>query len=482
MTSVPATGSLLPAVLRKEVRLLVRHRVLWAVSIVTLWWLGVLTLVDPGTRPTAARWVIALDVMALGFFFAPVMALVERSSGVPALSRLTRLRPWEAQVARLGPMVVLSALSSLVIGQVAGVPDVGRVVIGAGAGGALFALVGLLVLGRGRSFTGFVGRVPLVAISLMLPAIADGLRLVDSPLGVLSPATGALRLILGRPTPAGSGWLMAALGVGWVCSLPLVMEPGRQTPISGLSKQRSTHRRRRPWWAATALDARLLARDRLALMTLAGLPLLFGLVALSLGPGESLLVARGFDPVGHEPVIWGLVVVVHTAVVIGSLLGLLFLEDRDAGLLPAVAMTRLGLRGLVVVRSSVAMAATVVIAGAGSIVAASGAGLVQMAAAAVSAGGLAVVMGLAMTAFARDRVQGIAVMKIAAIPMYAPVAIWFVDGWANRVLSLAPSAWVLRALWAKTPLEAVVWGAVGVGIMAVISGLLFRRMRRELGT
>jgi hypothetical protein len=119
------------------------------------------------------------------------------------------------------------------------------------------------------------------------------------------------------------------------------------------------------------------------------------------------------------------------------------LEDRDEHLLPVIAATRasvmtlLGYRlGATAAVTAVALAISLPLAG---VVHPDGApGMVGVV---VAAGALSAVPALAMAALAGNRVQGIAVMKVIGLPLYLPLASWFLSGAARWIVAPLPSAW-----------------------------------------
>ena len=159
--------------LRVEWTLLLRHRIALSTVIVAGLWAVVVAVAPPRHRVELARWAITVDVAALGFFFAPALAVIERQHGVPALLRLTRARPDAIVAARALSMVFVSLSAVLILDVVARMPDPGLRFLGAGTMAALGSLAAWWVVGTSDSFTRFVGRIPLVVGPVVAPAIAD---------------------------------------------------------------------------------------------------------------------------------------------------------------------------------------------------------------------------------------------------------------------------------------------------------------------
>jgi hypothetical protein len=263
-----------------------------------------------------------------------------------------------------------------------------------------------------------------------------------------------------RPAQApGAGAARRELGV-----LP---RRGRRTAVRSLAR----------------VDRRTLLGDRLLLLIAAGVPLLALAVRWVGGPGLAWVEGRyGVDLAGYLPLAWAFVLVLHTPAMFGALTGLLFCEDRDAGLLPAVALTRASLRTLLVYRLGATMAVTAlaVVAGLGIAGAEHAAGPSGILATAVVAGAAAVVPALLLATLARDRVQAMALTKVMGIPLYLPLAWWFVDGPAGWVFAVVPTGWAAQALWAGSATQAWAFAAGGLAVTAVLAAALLSRFHRSL--
>jgi fluoroquinolone transport system permease protein len=99
-----------------------------------------------------------------------------------------------------------------------------------------------------------------------------------------------------------------------------------------------------------------------------------------------------------------------------------------------------------------------------------GLGGVVIAAAAFSA-----VPALLMAALAANRVQGVAVMKIVGLPLYLPLASWFLPDAVRWIFAPLPSAWTAWALWAASASTALAAAFTSVAVTVVIAVPLTRR-------
>jgi fluoroquinolone transport system permease protein len=233
------------------------------------------------------------------------------------------------------------------------------------------------------------------------------------------------------------------------------------------------------------VDRRVVLGDRVLLMVLGGIPGLALGVRLLLTVGSSWVRERwGVDVDQYTQVILGFVLVIHTPVMIGSIVGLLFLEDRDAGVLPGLLVTRTSLAGLVRYRTSMAWLLGAISVPVGSVLAGSHhpGGVAAVVLTAIAAGGLSATVALSMACFGRDRVQGMAFMKAMGVPLYLPVAMWFTSWFGKWALLLVPSAWPLQSWWAPSPGQASLWASASILISVGSIAAFSRRLERTLVT
>lgn len=486
------TGVELQSLVVTELRLHRRHGVWVAVAATALAWAAVLVALPSGSRPTALHWLLFLEVATLGFVALPALAIVERANGVTASLRLTRLSPAGALAVRVGLLAGYAAAVAVLLLIAAGKGLQADVLTAAAATSALLSLVAVLMVGRANTLTAYIARMPLVAAPLIGPALLDGSGLMSHPLLLLSPATAALRLLAGEWSPLATGWLLA-----WIVALAAAagrigfnVRPVRQrgTAARGGGPRRTHVTRARRHGTATAVrsfaqvDRNNLLGDRLLVLLLVGLPLIALLARWFAGPGIELIQARtGADLAAHLPAIWAFVLVIHVPVVIGTLVGLLWAEDRDAGLLPALATVPASLHTLAAYRLGAAALATALTLTALLLLAGvSPAAGVPGLAATAAAGGIAATVPAALTAtLARDRVQAVAVMKAMSVPLYLPVAGWFLDPPAAWLLTLVPTGGAANAFWAAEPTVSALFAVGTAAVTAALLVLLLPRMLRN---
>jgi fluoroquinolone transport system permease protein len=484
VTSTPALRPLLAT----EVTLHRRHGVLVATAVLTSVWVAVLTVLPAPVRVAVVPWVLLVDLATLGFFFVPALAVVERSNGVTAALRLTRLSPATALSVRLGTLAASALLAGTAVVVAAGLGWAPDILAGVALTSLLVSLVAVLMVGRATTLTVYVSRVPAVAIPLIAPAVVRGSGLWDGALLALSPMTGAFDLLAGRWSWTTALWICVWLAGLWLAAVRVGFDT-RAADQSVLARpNRSTLRassgysRRSAIRSFARVDRRTLLDDRLLLLLLAGVPLIAGAVRWFNGPGLAWVHTRyGLDLTEHLPLVWAFLVVVHIPTMFGAVTGLLFLEDRDAGLLPAITTTRPSLPVLVAYR----LATTALITGAMVVIALQLArahhplGTAGTIATSLAAAAVSTVPAMLLATLAHDRVQGMALMKVISLPLYLPLAWWFIDHPAGWLLAAVPTAWAARTFWADTTGRLLGSASSAIGMSVALTAVLAWKLRRS---
>lgn len=483
--ALPRVGGLL----RTEVRLLARMWVLASAAIVTVAWCVAVQLVPPQARDVVVPLILLMDLAALGFYFIPSLMVLERAEGVTSAMRVTPARVGERLVVRVGALSAASLLAGLVLLLASGHGPIPTVLLGVAATSVTFALVAVVMVGPFDTLTAYMVRVPLVAVPLMLPALISHLGLWDGWLLQASPVTGQLELMTGTFSWAQVAWQATWVLALWVLASRAMNAPLR--PLRGSSRPRSAthvapHAGFSTWRAIRSFlrtDRATLLRDPLLLMIIGGVPALAIVARLVTVFGTSWIQDRfGIDIGPYLPVVWGLMLVLHTPLMFGTLVGILFLEDRDARLLPVLATTRASLRTLAAYRLGSLVLITMVMLPIGLAIAGAthSDGWIGLAATVVAAGFLAPVPALAMAALAPNRAAGMAMMKIIGLPFYVPLAAWWLSLPLVAAFGILPSTWSLWAFWADSAVAAVAFAAGGIVICLAASIILYRRLAVRL--
>lgn len=198
------------------------------------------------------------------------------------------------------------------------------------------------------------------------------------------------------------------------------------------------------------------------------------LIAALLGFGFEPLAdaAAGFVDLGAHRPLFVAGALLLTPLLIGFVVGFLLVEEGEERILDAVAVTPRRRDGFLRHRLIVpAVVGSVAAVGVGIVLGSLGAG--RLLAVAVLAGATAVLVTVTMAAFARDRVQALAVSKLTGFLLVAAVAFQFVEGWWRIPLGLVPATWVVEAVVAES-----VWPALTLGVAthALAATLLLRRL------
>lgn len=483
MTSVPALRPLVAT----EITLHRRYGILLATAALTAMWVVVLTVLPARVRIAAVPWVLLVDLATLGFFFVPALAVIERSNGVTAALRLTSLTPARALAVRLGLLAASALVAGTTVVLAAGLGWAPDVFAGIVLTSLLVSLVAILMVGRATTLTTYLSRAPAVAVPLIAPALLRGTGLWDSTLLAVSPMTGAFDLLAGRWSWTTALWICAWLVGLWLAAVRIGFDTRPPTPPHTPRRNRSapavpsSYSHRSAIRSFARVDRRTLLDDHLLLLLLAGVPLIAGAVRWFNGPGLAWVHGRyGLDLTDHLPLVWAFLLVVHTPTMFGAIAGLLFLEDRDAGLLPAITITRPSLPVLLTYRlaATALVTATMVVISLPLAGAHHPLGTLGMTATAVAAAAVSTVPTMLLATLARDRVQGMALMKAIGLPLYLPLAWWFIDHPAAWLFAAVPTAWAARTFWAETSPALLVSATVSVTLSMTLASALARKLRR----
>lgn len=209
---------------------------------------------------------------------------------------------------------------------------------------------------------------------------------------------------------------------------------------------------------------------------IAASPLLLGLLLRLATPPFTGWIDRvhGIDLTGYLPVIALLAVVLHVPAVAGMIGALLVLDDLDDGALRAIRVSPLGVRRYLAYRLSLVTA----FAAAGLATAAPLSALVPATAwpSCLLAVPLAPAFTLAVLATASNRVEGIAATKALGLPLYAPLAVWWLTGAANWLFAPLPTYWIIQTWQGAQPAQL----ALGACCAALWLTLLLPRALRHL--
>lgn len=209
------------------------------------------------------------------------------------------------------------------------------------------------------------------------------------------------------------------------------------------------------------IDLKSVKRDSL-LRWMLFVPLLVGLLfRFGVPPVGAWLDRRfGIEVAAYHPLLASMLVMIApgmNAVVIGFLL----LDQKDDRTLAALEVTPLTARGYLIYRLSVPMVLSVVMTVAA--LALSGVttlGFGGQLLAALGAAPLGPAFTLFLAAFAKNKVQGFALMKAAGIVNWPPIVAWFVAPPWQWLFGLCPTYWPAKLVWELESGGAWVWAAL----------------------
>lgn len=176
----------------------------------------------------------------------------------------------------------------------------------------------------------------------------------------------------------------------------------------------------------------------------------------------------------------GYTVVGIAPLIVGAVVGFLLLDQRDDQTWLALRVTPLPLSVYLAYRLALpSLLGLLVTLAALAVAGGLGLGPGGAALAALAAAPLAPVTALALAAFARNKLEGMALMKALSVLLAAPLAGLFVPtGWWQLALAALPTFWVARATWALQaglPAGGFILGAWVLG--GLLTALLLRLSR-----
>ena len=234
--------------------------------------------------------------------------------------------------------------------------------------------------------------------------------------------------------------------------------------------------------ALAGVDGRAIRRDSL-LRLFVLFPFLIGLMMRWLIPTVQRLYGHLFDLEPYYELIaafFGLLIMPGLA---GTLIGLLLLDEKDAGTLVALRVTPLSMERYLAYRlavpAAISVVSTYIVLALLDILPVPYVKLLPLA---VVAALSAPIYALLLAAFANNKVQGLALMKGMGIFYIAPIAAWFVPEPWQWLLGVMPTYWPVKAFWQLTDGQAY-WPALvlGTAVAALYLWAFLRRFKRAIG-
>jgi fluoroquinolone transport system permease protein len=458
-----------------------RYGIVALVAALTLAWSGLLLALPAAVAHALTPWLLMLETAVLGTTVVGALVILERDLGLRAAYAVTPVRPGARLAATVGvltALVLVSAVPVALAGQPTSLSGFAATLAGVGLTALLTMLVASAVAADRQSVLTFMMVLPLTLAPLVLAPLLHAVGLGHWLL-YLVPTTGAMDLVRAGygDAAAGLGWSAAWLSAACVAAAWLAARQFRR----GVPGHR--HRPARPRRTVTArshrgavrsflrTDLARLRRDPLLILLLVS-PLLLGLgVRYGYPPASGWLATRhGFDLDPYLPVLLAVVVVLHVPVAFGMIGALMVLDDSDSRALTALRVSPLTLGRYLGYRAGLVSLAAVVglaVAVPSSRLAPASA-LPRLLPAVLLAVLLAPLVMMGALALAGNKVEGVAALKLLGVPVYLPVAAWWVDGPAGWLLAPLPSWWVVQALW-RSPTFAVAGAVVSLAVLLALT-------------
>lgn len=231
------------------------------------------------------------------------------------------------------------------------------------------------------------------------------------------------------------------------------------------------------------IDIANVRRDPL-LRWMIALPLLFALLFRWVASlVEPWLAARlGIDLTLYYPLLGGALVLI-TPMLYGCVVGFLLLDQKDDRTLTALRVTPLTAGGYLAYRIAIPVALSVIMTPlALELGGFTSAGLGERILAGVAAAPLAPAFALFLAAFARNKVQGFALMKAAGVINWPPILAWFVTSNWQLAFGLCPTYWPIKVYWELEAGSPATWiyFLADLVCLALLIAWLARRFERAV--
>lgn len=220
------------------------------------------------------------------------------------------------------------------------------------------------------------------------------------------------------------------------------------------------------------IDAKNVRRDAM-LRWLAAYPIAMALVLRWGVPALNVqLQTRSIDLVAYYPLIVSFLVL-GVPTITGFVIGFLLLDQRDDQTLTALRVTPLTLNNYLAYRIATPIVLSIVM----TVVAIPLTGLVEIGPvslflAALCGAPLAALDALFLGAFAKNKVQGLALVKGAGVLLWIPMLAYFVDSRWQLACGIVPQYWPAKLFWVLQAGEPHAWLYLLIGTLYQVSLVL----------
>ncbi len=212
------------------------------------------------------------------------------------------------------------------------------------------------------------------------------------------------------------------------------------------------------------------------------LPIAFGLMFRGLAALTGPWLADRFAiDLAEYSVLIASALVLMTPMLYGVVIGFLLLDQKDDGTLTALRVTPLTAGGYLAYRIAIpvvlcVLMTPVVLTSSGF----SGLGLGKQFLAGIAAAPLAPAFALFLAGFAKNKVQGFALMKAAGVVNWPPIVAWFVSSNWQLAFGISPTYWPAKVYWELEAGRGTAWLYMLASFLVsgIVIVLLHRRFER----
>jgi len=460
-----------------DVRLQIRNGFYYAAAVVTAISIALLLLLPAQNLTWLLPAIIVNNLIVNGFFFLSGLVLLEKGEGSLEAQIVTPLRSGEYLAAKVGTLTLLSLIENLIISvAVVGVSFRPMLLIVAIVlGTALYALAGFITVARYDTLNRFL--LPAMAVVFvlslpLLPYFGVGRGAVVETLMLAHPLQPILMLFSAALTPTSTnpGAVIFALvaGPGWVALMAwwanrtfrrFVVD---KVQMGDLDRRHTNQRggvrfdvnsrlarRLGVLRSLGPIDAHTIGRDEM-LRWMIFIPLVQALAIRWLLPMmiDAVEGWLGLELSPYYAPLMGYITLLIVPYLWGAIIGFLLLDQRDEQTLTALQVTPLPLRGYLTYRLLVPAVAAAL----ATLLVMPITGLFSLdwwmyPVAVLGVAPMAPLAALALTAFAENKVQGLALMKAAGIVLVPPLIAYFLPAPWHLLFAWAPTWWPAQMLW-----------------------------------
>jgi fluoroquinolone transport system permease protein len=230
-------------------------------------------------------------------------------------------------------------------------------------------------------------------------------------------------------------------------------------------------------------DAKNILRDPMLIMSILS-PIILTLLLRYVLPPMQRIILRRFDVnlFDYDILIMSFAIIL-CPLMIGMLTGFLLLDERDEALISYFSITPLTRNGYLLYRISIPFCIT--LCSSSLLLLSSGVaqpGFWPAVSIVILTSLQAPIVTLFLGVFATNKVEGLALSKMAGITVIAPVIAYFVPSQLQYISSFLPAFWVTKAYMRASDFDTVYWlsSITGFVVCLLLVGILCQRFRKQL--